>query len=131
MYIVRSTPFYILLIESPCNEAQIFIPFTYIPCTIKCHYYPSFACHSFLFNIRPAGTSKILVGKRICGGHYTPINPVWHDVGKQEKCSFLEPPRDNFCKTLSWAGCQNNPINVTFHLQKSLEIFEKNSADKI
>ena len=25
---------------------------------------------------------------------------------------------------------QNNPIGVNFHLQKSLEIFDKNSADK-
>ena len=29
------------------------------------------------------------------------------------------------------AGCQINPIDVNFHLQKSLEIFGKNSADKI
>ena len=26
---------------------------------------------------------------------------------------------------MSWAGCQNNPIDVNFHLQKSLDIFEK------
>ena len=32
---------------------------------------------------------------------------------------------------MSLAGCQINPIDVNFHLQKSLEIFEKNSADKI
>ena len=32
---------------------------------------------------------------------------------------------------MSWAGCQNNPIDVNFHLQKSLEIFDKNSADEI
>ena len=32
---------------------------------------------------------------------------------------------------ISWTGCQNNPIDVNFHLQKSLEIFEKKSADKI
>jgi hypothetical protein len=31
---------------------------------------------------------------------------------------------------MSWAGCQNNLIDVNFHLQKSLEIFEKKSADK-
>ena len=31
---------------------------------------------------------------------------------------------------MSLAGCQNNPIDVNFHLQKSLEIFDKNSADK-
>ena len=29
---------------------------------------------------------------------------------------------------MGWAGRQNNPIDLNFHLQKSLEIFEKNSA---
>ena len=29
------------------------------------------------------------------------------------------------------AGCQINLIDVNFHLQKSLEIFDTNSADKI
>ena len=29
------------------------------------------------------------------------------------------------------SGHQINPIDVNFHLQKSLEIFDKNSADKI
>ena len=28
-------------------------------------------------------------------------------------------------------ACQINTIDVNFHLQKSLEIFDKNSADKI
>ena len=32
---------------------------------------------------------------------------------------------------MSLAGCQINPIDVNFFLQKSLEIFEENSADKI
>ena len=32
---------------------------------------------------------------------------------------------------MSLAGCQINPINVNFYLQKSWEFFEKNSADKI
>ena len=32
---------------------------------------------------------------------------------------------------MSSAGCQINPIDVNFHLQKSFEIFEKKSADKI
>ena len=61
------------------------------------------------------------------------LNPVWHGITKQEKCSTLELPRGNFCKT-QWAGqggCQNNPIDLNFHLQKSLEILEKKSADKI
>ena len=32
---------------------------------------------------------------------------------------------------MSLAGCQINPIDVNFHLQKCLEIFDKNSVDKI
>ena len=32
---------------------------------------------------------------------------------------------------MSLAGCQFDPIDVNFHLQKSLDIFDKNSADKI
>ena len=32
---------------------------------------------------------------------------------------------------MSSTGCQINPIDVNFHLQKSLEIFDKISADKI
>ena len=32
---------------------------------------------------------------------------------------------------MTWAGCQNNPIDLNFYLQKSLEIFEKKSVDKI
>ena len=32
---------------------------------------------------------------------------------------------------MSSEGCQINLIDVNFHLQESLEIFDKNSADKI
>ena len=32
---------------------------------------------------------------------------------------------------MSLAGCQINRIDVNFHLQKCLEIFDENSADKI
>ena len=32
---------------------------------------------------------------------------------------------------MSFAGCQTNPIDVNFHLQKSLKITDKNLADKI
>ena len=32
---------------------------------------------------------------------------------------------------MSLAGCQINPIDVNFHLQKSFEISDKNSADNI
>ena len=31
---------------------------------------------------------------------------------------------------MSLAECGINPIDVDYHLQKSLEIFDKNSADK-
>ena len=31
---------------------------------------------------------------------------------------------------MSLAGCQINPIDVNFHLPKSFEIFDKNSAAK-
>ena len=31
---------------------------------------------------------------------------------------------------MSLAGCQINPIDVNFHLQKSLAIFDTNLADK-
>jgi hypothetical protein len=31
---------------------------------------------------------------------------------------------------MSLAGCQINPIDVNFHLQKSLKFFDKSSADK-
>ena len=30
---------------------------------------------------------------------------------------------------MSLAGCQNNPIDVNFHLQKFLEFFDKNLAN--
>ena len=33
--------------------------------------------------------------------------------------------------SMSLAGCQINPIDVDFHLQKSCEIFDTNSADKM
>ena len=32
---------------------------------------------------------------------------------------------------MSLAGCQINPIDVNFYLQKSFEIFDNNLADKI
>ena len=32
---------------------------------------------------------------------------------------------------MSFAGCQVNPIDVNFKLQKSLETFDNNSSDKI
>jgi hypothetical protein len=44
------------------------------------------------------------------------------------KCS----PKGNFIQdSVSSEGCQINPIVVNFYLQKSLEISDENSADKI
>ena len=31
---------------------------------------------------------------------------------------------------MSLAGCQINPIDVNFHLQKNYKTFDRNSADK-
>ena len=31
-----------------------------------------------------------------CGFPKLPFNPVWHGIGKQEKCLSLEQPRSNF-----------------------------------
>ena len=33
--------------------------------------------------------------------------------------------------SMSLAGCQLIPIDLNFHLKKCLEMFDKNSADKI
>ena len=32
---------------------------------------------------------------------------------------------------MSLAGCQIDPIDINFHIQKSLEMFDKKSANKI
>ena len=47
----------------------------------------------------------------------------------EKNCSSLQPPRETYIRLNE--GCQNNSIDLNFHLQKSLEIFEKKSADKI
>ena len=49
---------------------------------------------------------------------WTLVNPNWHELWKQEKCSSLAPPRGIFYK-IQWA-CQFLP-----------QFFDKNSADKI
>ena len=42
------------------------------------------------------------------------------------------PPKGKFLyESMSLSGWQINLIDVNFHLQKNLEIFDKNSADKI
>ena len=44
---------------------------------------------------------------------------------------YLRPPRGIFIGLNELGRFSNYPIDVNFHLQKSLEIFDKNSADKI
>ena len=59
------------------------------------------------------------------------LNQHWHELWKQEKCPSLAPPRGFFFDSMSLAGFQINPVDVNFHLQKSLEFFDKKSAVKI
>ena len=66
------------------------------------------------------------------GGPYKMIMRVGMSLlWKQDKCSFLVPPRGTFWDSMSLSGCQINTIDVNFYLQKYLEIFYGNSADKI
>jgi hypothetical protein len=59
------------------------------------------------------------------------FNPNWHELLKQEKCSSLPPPRGIFYKTQwAWQGVKLSRLMSIFHLQKTLEIFDKNSAYK-
>ena len=45
---------------------------------------------------------------------------------------LIVPPRSKFYKTqLAWQGVKLSQIDLNFHLQKCLEIFDKYSADKI
>ena len=53
------------------------------------------------------------------------LNPNWHESKKNARS-----PKGFFYKAhaMSLAVCQINPIDVNFQLQKSFEIFDKNSA---
>ena len=54
------------------------------------------------------------------------LNPVWH----ARKMLIFRATMGQLLKDLmSWARCQNNPIDLNFHLQKSSEIFGKKSVD--
>ena len=55
--------------------------------------------------------------------HFSSFNPNWHELRKQEKCLSLAPSRSKYYKTLSLEGCQINPIDVNFHLQKEFRHF--------
>ena len=59
------------------------------------------------------------------------LYPVWHDVGKQEKGSSLEPPRGNFYKA-QWAvqGVKITQLMSIFTPKKVWKFWKK-SADKI
>ena len=102
--------------------------------------FSNFVCFSESPNFNPISTRgadyalPILVStpsfeshRHVCYVHL--INLYWHELWKQEKCSSLAPPRGLFFyDSMSFTGCQMNPIDVNFHLQKC---FDKNSANKI
>ena len=47
------------------------------------------------------------------------VNPHWHELHKQEKCSSLEPPRGIFYKTQwAWQGVKLTPIMSIFTSKK-------------
>ena len=51
---------------------------------------------------------KPLLNKNVCfvkKEHWTCLNPHWHELWKQEKCSSLAPPKCNVYKTQwAWQG---------------------------
>ena len=56
------------------------------------------------------------------------FNPHWHELWKQEKCSFLAPPRGIFYKTQwAWQGVKLTRLMSIF----TSKIFDKNLPDKI
>jgi hypothetical protein len=56
---------------------------------------------------------------------------TFFNPGKARKMLIFRATKGQLFKDLmSWIGCQNNPIYLNFHLQKSLEIFEKNQLTK-
>ena len=55
----------------------------------------------------------------------------WHELWKQEKCSSLAPSRGIFIRLHELGRVSNQPDWCQFSPQKSLEIFDKNSADKL
>ena len=65
------------------------------------------------------------------------LNPVWHDVWKQEKCSSLEPLRGNFYKTGQGVKIAQWTISsATTFLEKCRKVvreiwFEKSGSRKV
>ena len=58
------------------------------------------------------------------------LNPHWHELWKQEKCSSLAPHRGIFLKTQwAWQGVKLTRLMSIF--TSVWEIFDRNSADKI
>ena len=59
------------------------------------------------------------------------FNPNWYELRQQEEFPSLASSRNIFFQdSMCLAKYQINPIDVNFHLQKSLEIFDKYSAVK-
>ena len=59
------------------------------------------------------------------------LNLVWHGITEQEKCSTLELPRGNFCKT-QWAGqgVKINQLISIFTSKKVWKFLKKNQLTK-
>ena len=54
------------------------------------------------------------------------LNPNWHELWRQEKCSSLSPPRGILYKThWAWHSVKLTRLMSIFTSQKSLEIFDK------
>ena len=57
------------------------------------------------------------------------LNPDWHELWKQEKCLFLEPPRGIFYKTQwAWQDVKLTQLMSIFTSKKVQNFFDKKSA---
>ena len=57
------------------------------------------------------------------------LNPNWHELWKQEKCSSLEPPMGIFCKT--WQGVELTRLMSIFTSKKVWKFLIKIQLPKI
>jgi hypothetical protein len=54
------------------------------------------------FGTAPAGTQQMTLVSGYNWPKYLILNPNWHELRKQKKCSSLVPPKSKFYKT-QWA----------------------------
>ena len=59
------------------------------------------------------------------------VNPHWHELWKQEKCSSLAPPRFTFYKTQwAWKGFKLTQLMSIFTSEKVWKVLIKNQLTK-